>query len=124
MDTGADCSVLMPADARRLNINYSDLHQSRLSTGIGGHGQEFIAPASLIVSDENLPMDSNLPLEFAGQWTNWRKRLHCSGWISSSTGGLSVMAPTACFKFISRRGTTNAHPAIASCPDFHAGLSS
>ncbi len=46
-DTGADASLLMPLDARRIGINYTDLQKSEQSLGIGGVSVNFIEPAFL-----------------------------------------------------------------------------
>ena len=46
-DTGADTSLLMPLDARRIGINYTDLQESEQSLGIGGISLNFIEPAFL-----------------------------------------------------------------------------
>lgn len=65
MDTGADCSVLMPADAERLKVDRSKLNYSRTSTGIGGDCQEKIAPCSLYVADDDTIYGYRLPLGIA-----------------------------------------------------------
>ena len=46
-DTGADTSLLMPLDARRIGINYTDLMESEQSQGIGRISIKFIEPAFL-----------------------------------------------------------------------------
>ena len=46
-DTGADTSLLMPLDAQRIGINYTDLQESEQSLGIGGASLNFIEPAFL-----------------------------------------------------------------------------
>lgn len=51
VDTGADCSLLMPADAQRLDIKFEKLIYTRKSYGIGGECKEHRVPALLIVSD-------------------------------------------------------------------------
>lgn len=53
-DTGADSSVLMPLDARRLGIDLSKLDEAGTATGIGGTQKRFIEPAIVIFADDNL----------------------------------------------------------------------
>jgi hypothetical protein len=52
MDTGADCTVLMPGDAERFNIDFSQLPVTRSVTGVGGECQERMAHTSLLVSSD------------------------------------------------------------------------
>jgi predicted aspartyl protease len=54
LDTGADCSLLMPADAKRLGIDHSKLTYDNSSTGVGGPCKEHTARARLVVQDGNL----------------------------------------------------------------------
>ena len=65
MDTGADCSVLMPADAERLKVDPSKLVYSRTSTGIGGDCHEKIAPCHLYVADDTTIYGYRFPLGVA-----------------------------------------------------------
>ncbi len=65
IDTGADCSLLMPADARRLNIDFQKLIYTRESHGVGGVCKEHRAPASLIVSDQKLAYGYRFALSIA-----------------------------------------------------------
>jgi hypothetical protein len=65
VDTGADCSLLMPADARRLGIDFSKLHYTRKSYGIGGVCKEHRVPALLIVSDERVAYGYRFALSIA-----------------------------------------------------------
>jgi len=51
IDTGSDCTVLMPLDAARLKIDYSRLTKRVESTGIGGLSNDFVVPAALLFSD-------------------------------------------------------------------------
>src|SRR4051812_40715261 len=51
MDTGADRTVLMPADSLRLGIDLSQLTFDKPVTGVGGDCMEHLTPAHLIVSD-------------------------------------------------------------------------
>jgi predicted aspartyl protease len=54
IDTGADCSLLMPADAKRLGIDHEKLTYDKQSTGVGGDCHEHITRAKLVVQDNNL----------------------------------------------------------------------
>lgn len=65
IDTGADTTLLMPADARRLGVKYSDLIYTRVSTGVGGECEEYIVPAQLLVSDEKAAFGYRLVLGIA-----------------------------------------------------------
>lgn len=65
VDTGADCSLLMPADARRLNVDFERLIYTRMSYGIGGVCKEHRVPASLIVSDETTAYGYRFALSIA-----------------------------------------------------------
>ncbi len=53
MDTGADTSVLMPGDARRLGVSYELLEGDRECGGIGGTVHSFIERAILVFSHPN-----------------------------------------------------------------------
>lgn len=46
IDTGADCTVLMPADAKRLNVDYSKIGQTAISLGSSGPGKGHVCPAT------------------------------------------------------------------------------
>ena len=52
-DTGADSSVLMPADAATLGIDYSLLSNPFESFGIGGSAPTYIEQAHLAFADAN-----------------------------------------------------------------------
>ncbi len=46
VDTGADCSVLMPADAKRLGVDYAKLGRRRVETfGVGGRSSDYAVDA-------------------------------------------------------------------------------
>jgi hypothetical protein len=51
IDTGADTSALMPADARRLGIDYATLTGERVSVGIGGVSRSYTEPVLVAFSD-------------------------------------------------------------------------
>lgn len=53
LDTGSDCTVLMPLDARRLKLNYTQLEGSEQdeSQGFGGKSIDFIVPAILMIRE-------------------------------------------------------------------------
>jgi hypothetical protein len=57
VDTGADCTVLMPGDAVSLGIDYDgSLKHSQTveSVGVGGACEDYLIPATLIVDDEGV----------------------------------------------------------------------
>jgi predicted aspartyl protease len=51
MDTGADCTLLMPADGARLKIDYAGLDYKHTSIGVGGECKEHPAATILMVSN-------------------------------------------------------------------------
>lgn len=51
MDTGADCSLLMPGDGIRLGIDYRSLDFRHTAFGIGGESKEHPAAAIIMVSN-------------------------------------------------------------------------
>lgn len=51
VDTGADSSMLMPADAVRMGTDYSKLTRKVESVGIGGVAQTFVEEAALVFSE-------------------------------------------------------------------------
>ena len=54
-DTGADTSLLMPLDARRMGIDYAMFDNEASTLGIGGASENFVEPAYLaFVGDEAL----------------------------------------------------------------------
>jgi gag-polyprotein putative aspartyl protease len=65
LDTGADQSLLMPADARRLKIDYTKITFPRTSHGIGGECREGRVPAQLLVSDSTTVYGYRFPLGIA-----------------------------------------------------------
>lgn len=52
-DTGADSTVLMPADAATLGVDYDLLSDRFESFGIGGSAPTYIEPARLAFADDN-----------------------------------------------------------------------
>ena len=53
VDTGADMTVLMPADAVKMGINYGRLQPGEPLTGIGGDCKSFSEKAVLVLSDQD-----------------------------------------------------------------------
>lgn len=51
VDTGADRSILMPADALRMGLDYSKLTRRTESVGIGGTARTYIEEAALVYSE-------------------------------------------------------------------------
>jgi len=51
IDTGADCSVLMPLDGTRMAIDYSQLQNVVSSLGIGGVSRDYSEAAIIAFSD-------------------------------------------------------------------------
>src|ERR1700692_2059633 len=51
VDTGADGTVFMPADSKKLGIDFRSLHNPITSEGIGGTAQAFSETAVLSFSD-------------------------------------------------------------------------
>jgi hypothetical protein len=51
IDTGADTSALMPADAQRIGIDYSTLTGEREAVGTGGVSRSYTEPVLLAFSD-------------------------------------------------------------------------
>lgn len=56
IDTGADTSALMPADARRLGIDYSILTGERHAVGVGGITRSHTERALLAFEDTDRTM--------------------------------------------------------------------
>jgi hypothetical protein len=52
VDTGADCTVLMPADAVKIGIDYSSLRNPTVSVGLGGLSNGYNENAFAAFSDE------------------------------------------------------------------------
>jgi len=48
MDTGADQTVLMPADATKMGLSFAELKNGSVSLGVGGYAKDFIEPANVI----------------------------------------------------------------------------
>ncbi len=51
VDTGADCSMVMPSDAKRLGVPYELLQGDRECGGIGGTAHSFVERAILVFTD-------------------------------------------------------------------------
>lgn len=52
VDTGADCSYLMPLDAQVMGIDYSRLAGRSVAEGVGGQTMDFLEPAVLVFADD------------------------------------------------------------------------
>src|SRR5262245_3845640 len=65
IDTGADTTVLMPVDGRRLRIPYNELTNEWTAYGFGGAAKVFRMSAVLIVSDDKTAYAYRFPLEIA-----------------------------------------------------------
>jgi hypothetical protein len=68
IDTGADCTVLMPADATRLKIDFDELERhgsKRKSFGVGGEVEDYLVPAALVVSDNGMAHAYKIALRVA-----------------------------------------------------------
>ncbi len=52
IDTGADQTVLMPPDARRLGVDHSVLTTTTISAGVGGSSTDFVEDAQVVFTDE------------------------------------------------------------------------
>ena len=61
LDTGADASVLMPADARMLSVPFQRLEGGQKCGGIGGTAFTFFEEALLIFRDEEFVFTYQLP---------------------------------------------------------------
>jgi hypothetical protein len=51
LDTGADCTVLMPTDAQRLGLNHSLLAKRAESYGVGGQSLDYDIEAIVSITD-------------------------------------------------------------------------
>lgn len=56
LDTGADASILMPADARRLGVPFGQLQGDRECGGLGGTVHCFVERALLVFSDPGIAL--------------------------------------------------------------------
>ena len=65
-DTGADGTVLMPADSRKLGINFGALRNPVTSEGIGGAAKGFNEQVILSFSDRKFIYSYLLDIEIAG----------------------------------------------------------
>ena len=53
VDTGADSTVIMPLDAKRLGIEYSELSDPADSFGVGGKSSDYLEPGMVAFGDDN-----------------------------------------------------------------------
>ncbi len=74
VDTGADSSMLMPADALRMGRDYGKLARKTESVGIGGRSPNFVEHATLVSWSRSVPctctssiFGSSLPIQRS--WT-------------------------------------------------------
>lgn len=51
VDTGADRTLLMPLDGKRINLDYDKLKGSKESVGIGGIANNYEEPAIVVFSE-------------------------------------------------------------------------
>jgi hypothetical protein len=65
VDTGADGTVLMPADSKKLGINFKSLRHPTTSEGIGGAAQGFNETAVLSFSDRSYIYSYSLTIELS-----------------------------------------------------------
>src|ERR1700733_10517366 len=61
-DTGADGTVFMPMDSRKLGINFSSLRNPRSPEGIGGVARAFKEMAVLSFSDSRYVYSYHVPV--------------------------------------------------------------
>lgn len=54
MDTGADQTVLMPSDVRRLGIAYDELDKATETFGVGGKSSDYTEPGACILQDDRV----------------------------------------------------------------------
>jgi predicted aspartyl protease len=65
LDTGADSTVVMPSDAYKMGIDYSQLRGDIASIGVGGAVHSFLEPALLVfVDSERVEYTYNLNIRF------------------------------------------------------------
>jgi hypothetical protein len=67
IDTGADVSVLMPRDSKRLNIDFHALRNSTESQGIGGIARAYQETAAISFYDRHYIYSYNIRIEVAAQ---------------------------------------------------------
>lgn len=65
VDTGADGTVLMPADAKRLGVKFKSLKNPTVSEGIGGEARGFNEKAILAFSDAQYVYSYLLDIELS-----------------------------------------------------------
>ncbi|MGH6829179.1 MAG: retropepsin-like aspartic protease [Rhizomicrobium sp.] len=53
VDTGADCTVLMPTDAAKLGVDFTKLTVTEESLGFGGIHVDYLLPAIVMVADND-----------------------------------------------------------------------
>ena len=56
IDTGADSSLLSPADAHEMNVDYARLRGRTESLGTGGVAYSFVEPATVVLTDPGRSM--------------------------------------------------------------------
>ncbi|HYS48610.1 MAG TPA: retropepsin-like aspartic protease [Xanthobacteraceae bacterium] len=65
IDTGADGTVLMPADSKRIGIDFRALRNRTVSEGIGGAANGFSEHVVLSFSDRRSIYSYDLPIEIS-----------------------------------------------------------
>jgi hypothetical protein len=65
VDTGADGSVLMPADSKKLGVNFRSLRNPTTSQGLGGDAKGFTERTFLSFSDNRYVYSYLLDVEIA-----------------------------------------------------------
>jgi hypothetical protein len=58
IDTGSDRTVLMPADAKRLKVDYSKITDTDHSLGSGGPSLDYVCPAIAMFGETGIAMHS------------------------------------------------------------------
>src|SRR5437016_5956007 len=73
VDTGADGTVLMPADSRKLGIDFRNLRNQTITEGIGGAAKGFNESAILSFTDRRYVYSYLVKIEIAAPTTrNYR----------------------------------------------------
>jgi len=70
VDTGADGTVFMPADSKKLGIDFRSLHNPDTSEGIGGIAHAFKELAVLSFSDRRYIYSYLLPIHISAPTTH------------------------------------------------------
>lgn len=65
VDTGADGTVLMPTDAKKLGVKFKSLRNPTVSEGVGGEAKGFNEKAILAFSDAQYVYSYSLDVEFS-----------------------------------------------------------